>query len=677
VRIQKDQIIDLVVLVTIYSFLLYYFKPNLILLNTTTSGGDTPSHHYLAYYLKNYLLPRFRITGWSPDWYAGFPFLTFYFPLSYLLIVFISYFLPFVIAFKIVSIMGVFLLPVCTYFSLKCMKFQFPIPTIASILSLYFLFSESFTFYGANIASTLAGEFSYGISFSLMVLLTGAFYKGLKEKKDLIKNSLLFSLVTFSHLYTAGIFLLSSLFFLRDWKRNLKYLFLFFFIGFSLVAFWLLPFILKAEYMSNMGWIQDRRIHNLYKKPFNSFLPLSILAIIIAFVKKDERIFYFLAFVLISLLFFFLLPNGHFFNCRYLPFYYFYSLLMSSYAMGKAIQFISSEKIFISLLIFVFLLFSLRYISSSLNFLPFWIKWNYEGFESKQNWQTLYELLNYIKGLPYGRMMHEYSPLHDSFGSPRTLESIPYFSGKPVMEGLLIESAVVAPYHFWMQAQLSERPSCPISYVGCSPLNISKGYEYLKLFGVKYFIASSEKVKKELEKNSNFKLLKEIKDFRIYEVNGSGNIVEIPKYKPVFAERKNWKELSLQWFKSEFTDVPIIFSDEKAENMIEKLGDIKRVQLNANCYVQENVSNEEIKIKTNCISVPLLIKVPYFPNWKVEGAEKIYLVSPAFMLVFPVSENVRIYYGTDLIDTLGMIISFCGVILLIKICLRNLKNMKS
>jgi len=674
-RIEGEQLIDFVIILLVYSFLLNYFKPQLILLQTTTSGGDTPSHHYIAFYLKNYLLSKFRITGWSPDWYAGFPFLTFYFPLTYILIAILSYILPFVIAFKIVTVLGVFLLPICTYTSLKLMKFEFPIPILATIMSLYFLFSESFTFYGANIPSTLAGEFSYSLSFSLMVLLTGTLYKGIKENKHLIKNSLLLSLMSFSHLYTTSVFFFSSAFFLKEWRKNLKYLFLFYFFGFSLIAFWLVPFILKSGYMSNMGWIQDKIIEKLYLPPFNFFLPFTLLAIPIGFIKRDERVFYFLGFILISLAFFYFLPNGHLFNCRYLPFYYFYSLVLASYAIGDIVRTINNKRVAI-IFILIFLVFSFYYISSSLKFIPFWIKWNYEGFESKEKWQTLKELFEYLKTLPYGRIMHEYTPSHDVYGSPRTLESVPYFSGKPIMEGLLIESGINAPYHFWMQAYLSERPSCPISYVGCHSLNISKGYKYLKLFGIKYFIASSGKVKEEIEKDSNFKFLKEIGDFRIYEVKGSGNIVEIPKYQPVFARRDKWKELSLEWFKSDFIDVPIIFTDENRENSIERLEDIDKVPLNANCSVEENVSNEEIKIRTNCIGIPLLVKVSYFPNWKVEGANKIYLASPAFMVIFPNSENVRIYYGIDFIDIFGSIITILGVILLVEYCLKLRRKRK-
>ena len=44
------------------------------------------SHHYVAEFLREELLPRGRVTGWAPGWFGGIPMLTFYFPLPYVLI---------------------------------------------------------------------------------------------------------------------------------------------------------------------------------------------------------------------------------------------------------------------------------------------------------------------------------------------------------------------------------------------------------------------------------------------------------------------------------------------------------------------------------------------------------------------------------------------------------------
>jgi len=68
----------IVVLVCVYTFLIKQIPWDLIFLETMVSGGDTGSHNYVAWYSKN-IFPKLK--WWSPDWYAGFPFLYFYPPL--------------------------------------------------------------------------------------------------------------------------------------------------------------------------------------------------------------------------------------------------------------------------------------------------------------------------------------------------------------------------------------------------------------------------------------------------------------------------------------------------------------------------------------------------------------------------------------------------------------------
>lgn len=103
-----QKIINLIIFLTIFIFLLTYFKPSLILSKTTIAGGDTISHYYPAHYMKTYLLPNFKITGWSPGWYGGFPIFHFYMPVCYILASLLGYMIGLQIAFKIITIIGVF-----------------------------------------------------------------------------------------------------------------------------------------------------------------------------------------------------------------------------------------------------------------------------------------------------------------------------------------------------------------------------------------------------------------------------------------------------------------------------------------------------------------------------------------------------------------------------------------
>ena len=75
----------------------------------------------------------------------------------------------------------------------------------------------------------------------------------------------------------------------------------------------------------------------------------------------------------------------------------------------------------------------------------------------------------------------------------------------------------------------------------------------------------------------------------------------------------------------------------------------------------EKIENEEIFITTTKPGVPLLIKVSYHPGWRVEGADKVYLTSPAFMLIYPKASNVRLYYGNTVWNYIGFFFTALGL----------------
>lgn len=71
-------------------FVVWNVSPWLWFTDTTPTGGDLGAHVWAPAYLRDELLPNFRLTGWSPDWYAGFPAFTFYMVVPSLLIVIVN-----------------------------------------------------------------------------------------------------------------------------------------------------------------------------------------------------------------------------------------------------------------------------------------------------------------------------------------------------------------------------------------------------------------------------------------------------------------------------------------------------------------------------------------------------------------------------------------------------------
>ena len=87
-------LVTVVVLGGCFLFTFLALHPSKLFLNTMPAGGDMGAHVWAPWFLKNHLFPHGRISGWAPDWYDGFPALTYYFPGPYLAIALLSYAIP-------------------------------------------------------------------------------------------------------------------------------------------------------------------------------------------------------------------------------------------------------------------------------------------------------------------------------------------------------------------------------------------------------------------------------------------------------------------------------------------------------------------------------------------------------------------------------------------------------
>ena len=95
--------------------ILSVLHPSLILRNNTPTGGDMGAHVWGPAYMRDHLLPSFRVTGWTQDWYAGFPAYHFYMVLPSLAIALLSLVLPYGLAFKLVAVSGLLTLPIACW----------------------------------------------------------------------------------------------------------------------------------------------------------------------------------------------------------------------------------------------------------------------------------------------------------------------------------------------------------------------------------------------------------------------------------------------------------------------------------------------------------------------------------------------------------------------------------
>ncbi|MEY3467368.1 MAG: hypothetical protein RL532_675 [Actinomycetota bacterium] len=124
------------------------------------------------------------------------------------------------------------------------------------VASTIFLFDESFTIYGGNIASTMAGEFSFSISLAFAVLGFGVFWRGIETGGYRIAATILLALSALSHGIVLLFAFLGYLLILAMHKEPAKWKYGAPVIGTAVLlsAFWVLPFLLNHAYMTDMKY---------------------------------------------------------------------------------------------------------------------------------------------------------------------------------------------------------------------------------------------------------------------------------------------------------------------------------------------------------------------------------------------------------------------------------------
>ena len=170
-----------------------------IFTDSTPTGGDMGAHVWGPAFLRDHLLPSFQLRGWSPDWYAGFPAMQFYMVLPYLFIVVFDLLLPYGVAFKLVAISGVVLMPLAAWSMGRLSSWREPLPGLMAVAALLFVFDFNFTIYGGNIASTLAGEFAFSMGLAASLLYLGLVHRVLEHGTHHGRAAVVLAVVALCH----------------------------------------------------------------------------------------------------------------------------------------------------------------------------------------------------------------------------------------------------------------------------------------------------------------------------------------------------------------------------------------------------------------------------------------------------------------------------------------------
>jgi hypothetical protein len=332
--------------------------PSLLLAATTTAGGDTGAHVALPAFLKSDLLPHAQLTGWDPSWYDGFPLYTFYFPLPGMLTVALNAFVTYDVAFKLVTVLGTLLLPVCAWAFGRLAGLRDPGPACLAAATLPFLFEPSFTIYGGNLFSTLAGEYSFSLSLSVALLFLGVVAVGLRTGRHRSLAAVLFAVTLLCHLLPALFAAAGAVVWLvldtdlvralrrgrlaraarRRWGRRLGWLAVVGAIGAGLCAWWLVPFAVYQPYTTDMGYTKVLGFpHLLFPGSARWVLAADVVGVVAMVLRRNRVALFLVVMGALSAAAVCLDPANKLYNARFLPFWFLCLYLLAGYALAEVV----------------------------------------------------------------------------------------------------------------------------------------------------------------------------------------------------------------------------------------------------------------------------------------------------------------------------------------------------
>lgn len=697
---QLNMILPSFTLLVLTSFLLYHLPPNLILLDTMATGGDTPAHNYLVSHLRESLLGSGRIVSWAAGWWCGFPMFQSYFSLPYILAVILDIFLPFNIAFKLASISGIMLMAPAAWWAARRWG-PGPIACMVAAMTMVFLFDNSNTMWGGNIYSTLAGMISNSLSFPFLILFLSAASRDADDGLFRLSTVGLLVLVIASHFFTTviAIAVASGLPFFAPRsgiRRALKVVVAECAAGLLLMSWWILPLVANMPYTAEFGgnWTDwPARVSSTVLPVIIGLSPFAVCGLILGWKHMRAPTCMMAWMLLVSAL---LLVFGHsvshvFINIRLWPYMMFAFVVLAGIGAGLLIHRICLPA-FTTTAGLLLLVLSLCTWGSDLA--RHFAVWNYEGMENKPRWPVVRDLILPLRGTP-GRLANDLHAENNGMGSTRAFEAVPHIAGKPVIEGGLVSSSWSSLFPYYIQSESSETSAGAPVRVRLASFNITNATRHLELFNVKHFIAKSPRTRTAMIAHPSWQPVRQRDGWTLFELTSNdGSYVTIPSVPPRAVACDDFQQTALDWFYvPEALDHPFVLLKRDGRDADEWRGDRRRHTgrdfsvLDTNQFAEalrkistltarpcadtgtpsrvlsEAITDGRIVFSTTATGMPHIIKSTYFPQWKVRGASRVYMCTPCFMLVYPDSEQVELYYGTTGVEYAGIALTVAGACL--------------
>ena len=222
-------------------------------------------------------------------------------------------------------------------------------------------------------------------------------------------------------------------------------------------------------------------------------------------------------------------------------------------------------------------------------------------------------------------------------------------------------------------------------------MDVAAGVRHLQILGVKYYLAFSPSVVAQANADPDLRLVATTARFpspgdkwHVYLVKDSPVVQGLSHTPNVVADvagQSQWLAANQVWWLD--PSLQRVFLAESGPPTWPRASNVGAMSTSATLpsvtVTHVKLGLQSLSFHVSRVGVPMLVKISYYPRWRVTGATGPYRVSPNLMVVVPTSTNVDLVYGSTTSDTLGQVTSDVTVVaglLVAFVALRRRRNLR-
>jgi hypothetical protein len=184
--------------------------------------------------------------------------------------------------------------------------------------------------------------------------------------------------------------------------------------------------------------------------------------------------------------------------------------------------------------------------------------------------------------------------------------------------------------------------------------------------GVPYYMTFTEAARSAADAHPDLEEIASSGPWHVYEVAGVDMVSPLANEPAVLdpaPDREEWLDATTAWYQDPARWDVFLAAEGPDDWQRVSSSDTPEARPVDQVEVSNvDVGRDSISFDVDEPGTPVLVRMSYFPNWKVDGAEGPYRVSPNLMVVVPTDTHVELRYGWTPVDILAYVLTLIGIV---------------